>query len=122
MLGHAPRQLGLCRKAGVRPVSQASGALSLFPGHSLHASLVRNLQGTGTPPEATGLGLAAQWSAFTKPGPGFLRNPGLMPVPEAAGTKTRDGIKDRLWAQLLFLEARPHGVTAAASYVWGTSK
>lgn len=71
--------------------------------------LVRNLQGTGIPPEATGPGLAARWPAFTKPGPGFLRNPGLMPVPKAAGTKTRDGIKDRLWAQLLFLEARPRG-------------
>lgn len=46
-------------------------------------------------------GLAARWPAFTKPGP--------MPVPEAARTKTQDGIQDWLWAQLLFLEARPRG-------------
>lgn len=54
-------------------------------------------------PRAPGSGCPVACPRQVWPGTGFLRNPGLTPAPEAAGTKTRGGIKDRLWAQLLFL-------------------
>lgn len=71
----------------------------------MHATSFQNLQGTCTPPEAACPGSSRPVACPRQvwPGTGFLRNPGVTPAPEAAGTKTRDGIKDRLWAQLLFL-------------------
>lgn len=74
-------------------------------GYSVHASSFSELEGGLAPRQRPcALGLATHWPAFAKPGPGFLCNLGLTPVPEAAGTKTRDGIKGRLLGTaLLFL-------------------
>lgn len=88
-LGSAPR----------RPPSQERPQ-PLPRGTACKPCLLQNLKGTCTHPGPCALGLATLWPAFAKPGPGFLCNLGFTPASKAAGTETRDGIKDRLWAQL----------------------
>lgn len=94
-------RLGSCPMSSTEPAAPSASS----QGHSLHATSFQNLQGTCIPPEAVrpGPGCLVACPRQVWPGTGFLCNPGLTPAPEAAGTKNRGGIKDQLWAQLLFL-------------------